>query len=1111
MRWRKDSLACGVARPALVAAMLAAPMAPALALDPALATRTDARADANGLMLGVRRFLGLTRQGPMPLIPPHLMTVDGSAEASVLAFIEPQAVTRPARGPARPSHRAAAQPSPPPAPPSPPARPRPRPPLNADLSPAARPQAPEGKAFDETWPATANAGPGEGGSMPFVIPEAKPVTLDEETSKNTASVAEPALVPRTKRPATPAPAASSSVATSKAGDHPAERDRRLRAPSTDPEVGSLSGSTAVDPMPAGTPDLVVEPVAAASAATEPETGASASQSPNAKVAVRPDKQNETTDLQTKAASDAGAAVRAIEDASGPIGRNDNGASAAMSSGDAVTLASAGDSAAALASRVSSQKADGSIDTKPDHPAPTPAQRRAAAENEDPRPTDRAAVRSDPHPPSFATASTATVAVAETPLNTVEAEEPAAPRISAWNALEGALVANLIGVARADTSTDVEAAEPPASTLRSILPYGGVSAPDDAEVVDFIGPRRPPVLVASAAVPRKPVPSTVTPRSRPPRPAPSGPIAASEPELPSSAAGAMPSPATEPTTVAVSGQNPPSPVAADAPQIAATPGADDGIQVQGGNAGSTTASVDDRSAELVADLETAAEPELNPRPVISSEAEDPPGNEVAAAGAAPEPVSSDDASADGEASHRAEPSDETEVDPAAAADDGSEFDEEVEGATEDGEDGEAPVIATKEVDFTEPPRLRPVPRLMRTMSALQDDIAMGSTAALAAQRIISQRMSDALRQVEDDDFRDPFIARALVAYALTGGAPEDVRKAFERGAFAPPYDKLAAGALAFMEGRAADATRHFDEVDMAAVPPTLAGPLQLALAALAVDDDPDIALKHLDYARLAAPATLVEEAALRRSILIAAERDDHERFAESTDRYMRKFRGSIYAGNFRRRFTSALTRMTFLDQPGAFDQLQTILKPMTDAGRREVFLELSRTAVESGKSTAGTAAARIAMTGAEPGSLELTRGQLYAAAADVVNPEKTLSAIESLEAIPTANLEEGDVALRRAAISLGRSVIDIPPSTPPQVPGAPLPAEPITELEMAAGEAAEEPPDANRNAMPAPDTILPATATADTVADAPPPEETMPIEGRARDMLATIDELLRTSE
>lgn len=112
MRWRKDSLACGVARPALVAAMLAAPMAPALALDPALATRTDARADANGLMLGVRRFLGLTRQGPMPLIPPHLMTVDGSAEASVLAFIEPQAVTRPARGPARPSHRAAAQPSP---------------------------------------------------------------------------------------------------------------------------------------------------------------------------------------------------------------------------------------------------------------------------------------------------------------------------------------------------------------------------------------------------------------------------------------------------------------------------------------------------------------------------------------------------------------------------------------------------------------------------------------------------------------------------------------------------------------------------------------------------------------------------------------------------------------------------------------------------------------------------------------------------------------------------------------------------------------------------------------------------------------------------------------
>ena len=408
----------------------------------------------------------------------------------------------------------------------------------------------------------------------------------------------------------------------------------------------------------------------------------------------------------------------------------------------------------------------------------------------------------------------------------------------------------------------------------------------------------------------------------------------------------------------------------------------------------------------------------------------------------------------------------------------------------------------------PPPPSELPALMRVMSALQDDIARGSGSALAAQRIMSRRVAEEIAANSDRTLAVPATARALLHYALTGGSPPDVRAAVDRVTFEPPYDHLLPGALAFLEGRQNDARRHFDAVDMESLSAVTAGPVRLALAALTLEEDPVKALDHLDWARHSAPGTLVEEAALRRAVLLTAERNMIDRFEQLTSRYLRKFRRSAYAGNFRRRLASALTRMRFLDQPDGFERLVAILEPMSLEGRREIYLDIARSAVEGGRSGVAAAAARLSRESAPADSLDAARAELYAAAADVVDPGRTDAAVAALDTMDVTPLPEGDRVLREAALRLGQAVTTLPD------PQSPAPDQPGVAVDpAAAGAAGPSPPglppvvagDPIGRLDPA---LLQAVATAPVTQEAD--DEPSEIETRVNSTLAEIDALLRNS-
>ena len=333
--------------------------------------------------------------------------------------------------------------------------------------------------------------------------------------------------------------------------------------------------------------------------------------------------------------------------------------------------------------------------------------------------------------------------------------------------------------------------------------------------------------------------------------------------------------------------------------------------------------------------------------------------------------------------------------------------------------EAAAEAAARWDGTEPHRL------VRMMNALQDDIARGSGAALAAQRVLGARVAQDYLSAPGTVWSDPKNAAALLSYALSGGEPQVVDAVVRANTFEPPYDALLDGALAFAQGRSNDAKRHFADVNLTRLPRSVRGPVYLALAALSVDEDPHVAQEHLAHARYSAPGTLVEEAALRRSVLLAAEADDVDDFHQLTSRYLRKFRTSVYAGNFRRRLAAAITRMQFVEEDGAFERLDEILEPMSAAGKQELFLLVARSAVEHGSRIAARRAAERTLLTAAPGTLDRLRAELYKASAEVVDPDRYGEAIDVLEALDVAKLPADDRALRTAALRLVQTVAALP--------------------------------------------------------------------------------------
>ena len=215
-----------------------------------------------------------------------------------------------------------------------------------------------------------------------------------------------------------------------------------------------------------------------------------------------------------------------------------------------------------------------------------------------------------------------------------------------------------------------------------------------------------------------------------------------------------------------------------------------------------------------------------------------------------------------------------------------------------------LMATRAFAESAPPSGEPF-ELVRNLQSVQDGIANGDAAAHGSHLALIRQIGEKFLAADPGVWSNPQNGQAVVIYLLSGGAPQIVRKL--------PRDKINVdkalfdGALAYVEGRQDEARDLFKDVKPRTIPSGMGGQVALVQGALFARSEASLAIERLDDARLLLPGTLVEEAALRREILLVGQAEDFDKFEFLTLAYIRHYRNSVYAGDFWQRFSTGLTQ------------------------------------------------------------------------------------------------------------------------------------------------------------------------------------------------------------
>ncbi|MFD2058171.1 chemotaxis protein MotC [Mesorhizobium calcicola] len=340
------------------------------------------------------------------------------------------------------------------------------------------------------------------------------------------------------------------------------------------------------------------------------------------------------------------------------------------------------------------------------------------------------------------------------------------------------------------------------------------------------------------------------------------------------------------------------------------------------------------------------------------------------------------------------------------------------------------------------------QLVRSLQLIQDRIAAGDHAALPMQAKLLEMADARLRTADAEDFKDPKNFRALLVYGMSGGNPVTVEAATSRATTDPQSLAIAKGVIDYLSGRPGKAIEALKPIDPMTLPPDLGAFLALVKGSLLAGDQPATALGLLDEARLLSPGTLVEEAALRRSVGIAAAQGDAARFARASTQYVERYLYSPYASQFADSFVSGVIA---LHMSISQDKLADVTSMMDPEREKVIYLRIARRAAIDGLNDLSAFASARAEQGRDGNSnQDDPRALLYASLSTV-----TSGTIEDVRAklgkIDRSRLSEGDRALLDAAQTIAGEVV-APPAALPEEKPVPVAAEqpPVPQTATAQG-------------------------------------------------------------
>lgn len=313
------------------------------------------------------------------------------------------------------------------------------------------------------------------------------------------------------------------------------------------------------------------------------------------------------------------------------------------------------------------------------------------------------------------------------------------------------------------------------------------------------------------------------------------------------------------------------------------------------------------------------------------------------------------------------------------------------------------------------------RLVRSLRMLQDQVVAGKPEAVVMLNRLLGYIGADLGRTPPEVWEKPENIYAAIVYLFNGGNPEAVRKVLaDLKADAAPKE-LIDGALAYASGGSVDVVRLFSAPLPPDVPAELRASLVLVTASRMTAFDPAMALARLDAVRLESPGTLFEEAAIRRSLPIAARLGDADKVRMLARNYMQRFPRSPYMRDFMAQFVDAALKLN--DRIGNAE-LAKLIATADPLMQYSLYLQIARGALLNGQ----TARAKFMSSEAQKlaGGLKVdpSRAKLYAAASDVVT-DAAGDAMAELSRIAPDRLQERDRQLLKAAEAVGTVVTRAP--------------------------------------------------------------------------------------
>ena len=314
------------------------------------------------------------------------------------------------------------------------------------------------------------------------------------------------------------------------------------------------------------------------------------------------------------------------------------------------------------------------------------------------------------------------------------------------------------------------------------------------------------------------------------------------------------------------------------------------------------------------------------------------------------------------------------------------------------------------------------KMLRSLQYIQDSIVLGDHSAVEMQRFMLSAVDKRLREADAKVFDDPRNVDAALIYVMSGGNPETLSYLVSRDIHGN-FDTRITDALShYLGGKGGvmveQLTKAIPEYKNARIGPYL----YLVLGNATALQDPKISLTYYDWARLIAPGTNIEEAALRRSLVLATRLKNVDKGFSYALSYARRFLTSPYASQFADVFVE-LAVDNYSDQTES--KLQEILSFMDAPRQREVYLRIARRSAIAGMGTlTRLSTERAEALSTESDSQPEALASLYSGLVDVPS-DGILKAVKDISAIPDDKLSPRDRALRNAAQAVAEEVLRMP--------------------------------------------------------------------------------------